>query len=385
MQTIALIPLRGGSQSIPRKNVKPMAGRPMCAWAIQAACDCPGIDRVIVSTDAAYIADAVSNMRCRAEIMDRPAELATSTASTESVMLDVAGRIPFDVMVTIQATSPLTRTEHLSAALSRFDRERYDSMLTAVRTKRFFWRDDASPINYDPLSRPRRQDFAGTLMENGAFYITRRGILEAHRCRLGGRIGVFEMPEDTAVEIDEPADWPAVERVLVARTPLAQRARTIKAVVLDVDGTLTDGAMFYGPSGEAMKRFHARDGHGIGLLRAAGFRICVATRENSPTVAARMAKLGITDYLPGAMDKKAMVDGWLAGLGIGWDQTAMMGDDVNDLDCLRASALAACPADAHPSVRAAAHWTSTQAGGCGAVRELADLLLEAGSRPAGGA
>ena len=103
--------------------------------------------------------------------------------------------------------------------LARFERDRLDSLLSAVRTKRFFWQDDASPINYDPLHRPRRQDFAGTLMENGAFYITRRTILEQYRCRLGGRIGIHEMPERNALEIDEPEDWARVEALLHREAP----------------------------------------------------------------------------------------------------------------------------------------------------------------------
>ncbi|WP_040854261.1 hypothetical protein [Thiorhodovibrio frisius] len=92
-----------------------------------------------------------------------------------------------------------------------------------VRTKRFFWQDYATLINDDPLQRPRRQDFAGTLiehgMENGAFTITRRAILEQDRCRLGGRIGLHEMPEHSALEIDEPEDWARVEALLHREEP----------------------------------------------------------------------------------------------------------------------------------------------------------------------
>jgi N-acylneuraminate cytidylyltransferase len=125
--------------------------------------------------------------------------------------------VPFDVLVTIQATSPLLTSHDLDRALAQFHEQPLDSMLSAVRTKRFFWNDDATPINYDPLHRPRRQDFRGTLMENGAFYITRHDILEQHQCRLGGKIGIYEMDESTAVEIDEPEDWVLVERLLLQR------------------------------------------------------------------------------------------------------------------------------------------------------------------------
>ena len=111
-------------------------------------------------------------------------------------------------------TSPLLAAKDLGEALDAFERHGYDTMLSAVRVKRFFWNDDATPVNYDPSARPRRQEFAGTLMENGAFYITNRAILATHACRLGGRIGIHEMSETSAVEIDEPEDWALLSRLL---------------------------------------------------------------------------------------------------------------------------------------------------------------------------
>jgi CMP-N-acetylneuraminic acid synthetase len=217
MTTVALIPLRGGSKSIPKKNIKPLAGKPLSAWTLEAATGASLINAVYVSTDSEEIAEVVQGLGLGVKVIFRPAEFATDEASTESVMLHFMREVPFDVLVTIQATSPLLIAQDLDRALVQFQAQRLDSMLSAVRTKRFFWSDDATPINYDPLHRPRRQEFAGTLMENGAFYITRRDILELHQCRLGGKIGVYEMDESTAVEIDEPEDWVLVERLLLQR------------------------------------------------------------------------------------------------------------------------------------------------------------------------
>jgi CMP-N-acetylneuraminic acid synthetase len=213
----ALIPLRGGSKSIPKKNIQPIAEKPLCAWVIQAALQTRCIDAVVVSTDSEEIANVVRKISSDVVVLDRPPELATDEASTESVMIDVMARVDFETLITIQATSPLLTSADLKSACRSFVSGGYDSMLSAVRTKRFFWSDNARPINYDPMNRPRRQEFLGTLMENGAFYITRRVILEQHKCRLGGRIGIYEMPEASAIEIDEPNDWPIVERLLMAR------------------------------------------------------------------------------------------------------------------------------------------------------------------------
>ena len=186
----------------------------MCAWVLEAAARAHHISTVYVSTDSEEIADIVCSLDLDIQIINRPVEYATDEASTESVMLHFADQIPFDNLVTIQATSPLLRSVDLDGAIDRYHAEGLDSMLSAVRTKHFFWRDDNTPINYDPLHRPRRQDYSGILMENGAFYITSREILEQNRCRLGGRIGTYEMAEPTSVEIDEPVDWITVEGLL---------------------------------------------------------------------------------------------------------------------------------------------------------------------------
>jgi len=217
MITTALIPLRGGSKSIPKKNIKSLAGKALAAWSLEVAAQSTQVNTVYVSTDSYEIANVVQGLGLGVKVISRPAELATDEASTESVMLHFLTRVDFDVLVTIQATSPLLTAHDLDQAITQFHEQQLDSMLSAVRCKRFFWNDDLTPINYDPLHRPRRQDFRGTLLENGAFYITKREILERYQCRLGGKIGIYEMDESTAVEIDEPEDWERVERLLLRR------------------------------------------------------------------------------------------------------------------------------------------------------------------------
>ncbi|MBU6243490.1 MAG: acylneuraminate cytidylyltransferase family protein [Acidobacteria bacterium] len=220
METVALIPLRGGSKSIPKKNIKLIAGRPLAYWTLEAAVGCKYIDAVYVSTDSAEIADVVTALGLGIKVVMRPEELATDEASTELVMLHFMEQVKFNDLVTIQATSPLLTSHELERAIEQFDRMQLDSMLSAVRSKRFFWRDDATPINYDPRKRPRRQEFQGTLMENGAFYITKRAILEHGQCRLGGKIGLYEMDPLKAAELDELDDWLLVEKQLLGRNLL---------------------------------------------------------------------------------------------------------------------------------------------------------------------
>lgn len=211
---VGLIPLRGGSKSIPGKNIKLLAGKPLCLWVIEAAHKSGIFDRLVVSTDSEEIATVVRNAGLPVEIIKRPPEYATDSATTEAVMIHVASLIDFDIIATIQATSPLTRPEDFIAAYDIFNRENADSLLTCVRVKHFFWDDEGMPINYDPHHRPMRQNFNGTLMENGAFYFTRRAILEEYKCRLGGKICIYEMPAEMVTEIDEPSDWEKISSLV---------------------------------------------------------------------------------------------------------------------------------------------------------------------------
>ncbi|HWH74456.1 MAG TPA: HAD hydrolase family protein [Methylibium sp.] len=372
MRWVALLPLRGGSKSIPGKNLRHIAGRPLYAWSLEAALASGCFDAVYLASDSAAIReDARARFGTRVEVIDRAPENATDTASSESVMLEFAAQVGSDVLSLVQATSPLTRAEDFRAARERFEREGLDSLLTGVELKRFFWTHDGQPLNYDPARRPRRQDFAGTVMENGAFYFTRTALLRQTGSRLGGRIGVHRMHEDCAAELDEPADWPLIEALLQRRLTVA---RDIRMLVVDVDGTLTDGGMYYDGNGEALKKFNTRDAKGLLLLRELGVRVCVVTAENSAVVHARMRKLGLTDYFPGVADKPA----WLAEHGrkfqVAAAQTAYIGDDLNDLECLRTVGLSCCPADAVPEVRRSVSYVCKAAGGEGAVREVADLI-----------
>ena len=220
MSVVALIPLRGGSKSIPNKNIKQFLGKPLCAWVLQAAISTKDIDSVYVSTDSDLIASVVNDLRLGVNILPRPPELGLDDSSTESVLTHFASIIPFDDLITIQATSPILMPTDLTKALDLYRRDSLDSLLSAVRTKRFFWNDDATPINYDPRYRPRRQEFLGTYMENGAFYITKREIIEGMGCRLGGKVGIYQMDDSSSVEIDEPEDWELAEKKLAQKITL---------------------------------------------------------------------------------------------------------------------------------------------------------------------
>lgn len=214
---VSLVPLRGGSKSIPYKNIKELAGKPLCYFTLKAATESKYIDEVWVSTEDKKIKESVLALGLKVKVLDRPDELADDTSSTESVMLHFAEHVGFDVLNLIQATSPLSTSGDLDKAVEQFFAERDDSLLSGVLYKKFFWTPDGKPLNYDYRKRPRRQEFPGVVHENGAFYFTKKEILLKHKNRLGGRIGIFLLPEERGIDIDELADWAIAEKNLKKR------------------------------------------------------------------------------------------------------------------------------------------------------------------------
>ncbi|MDP1951836.1 MAG: N-acylneuraminate cytidylyltransferase [Nitrosomonas sp.] len=372
------MPLRANSKSIVDKNVRRIAGRPLFTWSLEQAIASQCFDEIYVATDSPRIRKkALDEFSSSVKILDRSPETCTDTASTESAILEFKRQIYFDVVCLIQATSPLTHAEDFRAAKSKFLAENLDSLLTVVQSKRFFWTKNGTPINYDPAKRPRRQDFEGCFMENGAFYLTRSKILEDDGNRLGGRIGVHEMATETAIEIDDETDWIVVEQLLLRQKLLSRRESVlqVKVLVLDVDGTLTDGGMYYGPDGEALKKFNTRDAHGLQLLRENGIRVCVISTEKSPAVKARMKKLQIDEYYPGVENKFLLLKELAKRWDISLQNFAYIGDDLSDLECLRYVGTAFCPADSVPEVLHQTQYTCKHLGGNGAVREVCDFIL----------
>lgn len=376
---VALVPLRGGSKGIPFKNIKLIAGKPLCAWVLAAAHASGIFSRIVVSTDSEEIAQVVRSLGLAVEVLMRPAELATDIASTESVMLHIAQQIDFEILVTIQATSPLVRPEDFQNAFKQFELEKFDSLLSGVHIDRYFWTNDGIPLNYDPQHRPRRQDFSGSIMENGAFYFTRREILLSKQCRLGGKIGVYEMSDESAVEIDEPSDWVKVERLLHSQLncPDSLVFSKIRLLVVDVDGTLTDAGMYYSAEGEVLKKFNTRDAKGLSLVRKSGVDVAIMTSEDSPIVKARAKKLMIDHCFTGIADKMSELLKLCASLGVSIDEVAYIGDDINDLQCIKAVGYSACPADAVQQIKTQSHYISVYKGGDGAVRDICDRIIEA--------
>jgi len=384
---VAFIPVRGGSKSIPLKNIRPMCGKPLVYWTVKAACECRHIDKVYVATDSDRIKETVETFQLKkVEVIGRSAESASDTASTESAMLEFAEGRTFDNIVLIQATSPMLTGEDLERGFSLFEAPDTDSVLSVVRQKRFHWALDESghavPTNYDVFHRPRRQEFDGYLVENGAFYITSREDLLKSKNRVSGRIKAVEMKEDTFFEIDELSDWIIIEALMkkngieAADTDENRRkAKKIKIFLTDSDGCLTDGGMYYTEHGDEIKKFNTKDGMGFRLLREKGIITGIITGENVDIVRRRGAKLKMPEVHCGIENKLEVVKAICEKYRCGLENVAYVGDDINDVEALRAVGMGFSVANGQREAKEAADYVTEKRGGDGAIREIVDKFF----------
>jgi YrbI family 3-deoxy-D-manno-octulosonate 8-phosphate phosphatase len=376
VSVVAIIPARGGSKGVPGKNVRRVAGRSLVARAVDAALTASRIDRVLVSTDDPAIArEAVA---AGAEVIDRPAAIAGDTASSEAAVLHALGTLSEtpEIVILIQATSPFIDPADLDAAVLRVSTGPEDVVFAAAETFAFLWKttsDGAEGVNHDAAVRPRRQDRDAQFQETGAFYVMRAAGLVESGHRFFGRVGIQEVDPARSVEIDTPRELEIASLI----APLFERVEPIDvdAVVTDFDGVHTDDRALVDAEGGELVRVSRADGAGIESLRRAGFPVMILSKETNPVVAARGRKLGVP-VLSGIEDKASALTDWAKDAGLELSRIAYLGNDTNDLPAMALVGWPVAVADAHPAVLAQARLILTRSGGAGAVRELADRILD---------
>ena len=385
-ETVAVIPARGGSKGIPRKNLRRVGGIPLVARAITNALAATRIDRVVVSTDDAEIAAVAREWG--AEVVERPSGISGDTSGSESALehaLDVlsARGVRPGILAFVQATSPFIDPRDLDAAVGRVAAGEYDSVFSAVESWGFLWRtgvEGATGINHDLRTRPRRQDRELEYLETGAFYVMdAAGFRDAHH-RFFGRIGVAVVPEFTAVEIDTLEQLELANAIAPRVSPLTDRQSgapdlRVDAVVTDFDGVHTDDTVLIGQDGQEFVTVSRSDGMGVARLREAGIPVLVLSTETNAVVSARARKLGV-EVIQGSGDKAAALVDWASDRGIPLGRIAYLGNDLNDLRCLDVVGWPVAVPGAHPRVLSAARLVLASPGGGGAVRELADIVLD---------
>jgi N-acylneuraminate cytidylyltransferase len=385
VNTIALIPARGGSKGIPGKNIRPLCGKPLIGWTIEAALKSKYVDRVVVSTDDPGIANAASSFG--ADVVIRPAEISGDMASSEAALLHTLTYIEREegyrpeIIVFLQCTSPLTIHEDIDGTVEALLSEHADSALAVTPFHYFLWRKNehgkSIEINHDKRKRPLRQDRDLQFLETGAVYVMKaEGFIRAKH-RFFGKTAMYVMPPERSLEIDEPIDLKIAEvflREQMQKDKFSLLPNPVAALVLDFDGVFTDNRVVVAQDGKEAVVCDRSDGLGISQLKRKGLPILVISTEKNPVIEARCRKLSLS-FQQDLINKAEALRKYLDSEVIDAKEVVYLGNDVNDLECMRMVRCAVAVADAHPAVLAEADIILERPGGSGAIRELSDMIL----------
>lgn len=400
MQILALIPARGGSKSIPRKNIKPLAGYPLIAYSIAAALQSRQVTRTLVSTDDVEIARIAQNYGAEVPCL-RPPEYAKDNTPDFPVFTHALSWLKEnesyqpDLVVQLRPTSPLRPPECVDQAVQTLlDYPEADSVRGVIPSGQNpykMWQITSQgrmnplltlPGIEEPFNAPR-QELPQTYWQTGhidAIRITT--ILEKNS--LSGEI-IYPLFIDPryAVDIDTLRDWQRAEWIISqgelpivlpapGKRPLPKR---VDLLVLDFDGVLTDDRVWVDQDGHEMVAANRRDGLGIAALHKAGIPMVVLSTESNPVVAARCRKLNL-ESIQGLADKSQALQRLIQDRHVDPTHVIYLGNDVNDLPCFPLVGCALAVADAHPEVLSKADIVLTRLGGDGAVRELCDRIIQ---------
>jgi len=395
-RVLAIIPARGGSKSIPGKNIKLLGGHPLIAYGVAAGLQAELVGRVIVSTDDPEIARLAKALGAEVPFL-RPMELAGDAVTDLPVFrhaLEALGGPgdPPDIVVHLRPTSPFRPPGAVDEAVRILAG---DPLADAVRSVappaqspfKMWKREDGRLV---PLLRGRtgeaynapRQSLPEVLWQTGQVDAVRRATILEKGSMTGDRILPLVMDPRLAVDLDTLSQWDAAEAqvrtlgdsiVRPARSPLPL-SRRIRLVVSDFDGVHTDDRVWVSQDGRESVACRRGDGLGVARLQAAGVPFVIVSSEGNPIVGERARKLK-AQCVQRVRDKGQILEKLAAEHGVLLSEVAYLGNDVNDLEALRIAGLAVAVADARPEAAAEADLVLKRPGGRGAVRELCELIL----------
>lgn len=401
VEVLAVIPARGGSKGIPRKNIRPFAGHPLIAWSIAAARQAQTVTRTIVSTEDEEIAAVARRYGAETPFL-RPIELAQDNTTDLPVFVHALrwleereGYRP-DVVVQLRPTSPIRPPDCVDRAvhllLEHPEADCVRGVVPAGQNPYKMWRIEPQsgrmiplldvPGVPEPYNAPR-QMLPLVYWQTGHIDAIRPATILAKNSMTGEVIYPLLLDPRYTVDIDTPADWARYEQLVATagldivwpgrpRRPFPSR---VEALILDFDGVLTDNRVWTDETGREAVASNRSDSEGLSRLRQVGVQVWVISKESNPVVAARCNKLHIP-FLQGISDKETALKKLLVEREINPAYTVYVGNDVNDLPCFPVVGWAVAVADAQPEVVRQADYVLTRAGGHGAVREVCDLIQQ---------
>ena len=399
---LALIPARGGSKGIPRKNIRNFAGYPLIAWSIAAAKQSELVTRIIVSTDDEEIAAVAREWGAETPFL-RPAEFAQDKTTDLPVFEhalkwfeDVEGYRP-DIVIQLRPTSPIRPHTMVDDAirilLEHPDADCVRGVVPAGQNPFNMWRfnGEGKPLNplltvdgiAEPYNAPR-QILPPVYWQTGHIDAIRESTIANKKSLTGDIIYPLVIDPKYTVDIDTLPDWAKYEALVysglemvspgTARRPLPE---TIKMVICDFDGVVTDNLVITDQDGRESVTASRSDSMHIKKLREMGVEVMILSSEPNPVVMARAKKMGVEAiHNVGMQDKGRVMREILAQKNVKVQNVVYLGNDLNDLPCFEIAGWSVAVADAYPEVLRAADHVLTKTGGHGAIRELCEIILK---------
>lgn len=403
-QILALIPARGGSKGIPRKNIRNFAGYPLIAWSIAAGLQSNSVSRVIVSTDDEEIAAVAREYGAETPFL-RPHELAQDRTPDLPAfehalkwLEDIEGYKP-DYIVQLRPTSPIRPLDLVDGAIKILvENPEADSVRGVVPAgqnpyKMWHFNGYDKPMNpllevegiTEPYNAPR-QILPPAYWQTGHIDAIRTITITRKKSLTGKVVYPLVIDPRYTVDIDTPADWAKYESLVYQGgldmvTPDNRQRRAmpkgIELIILDFDGVITDNKVWTDQDGRETVAASRSDSIKIGELREKGIEVMILSSEPNPVVAARAKKMGVDAiHGVGLQDKGRVMREVLEKKNVKAENVVYVGNDLNDLPCFEVAGWSVAVADAYPEVLQAADFVLSKAGGNGAVRELCDLILK---------
>ena len=386
---VAIIPARGGSKTIPNKNVLSVAGIPLIAYTIRAAQKSKSITRLIVSTDDNRISEI--SKEYGAEVIIRPRDISGDFASSESAILhvlEVLGKeenyFPF-FTVFLQCTAPLITADDIDKTIEKLISTKADTAFSSVPFHYFLWKSNLNDgnyvegINHNKTRRLLRQQKQEEYLENGSVYVMKTDMFLEEKHRFFGKTASYLIKNHSSMEIDEPDDL-IIAEVLLKEKAFEENLKLLpgklEGLFLDFDGVFTDNKVYLNENGEETVRCSRGDGYGISMLKKKiNIPIVVFSSEEKTIAVKRCKKLKIECFNYLKESKYRFVLKYCEDNNINYNNVIFIGNDINDYDCLINAGCSVAPNDAVDSIKSTVDLILKNNGGSGAVRELCDLIL----------
>lgn len=381
MKIVGFIPAKGSSTRTPAKNMQKVLGVPLFLWAAN------NLNKVLDKQDIYIDSDSEEILAIAKKhgfnTIKRPVELATNATDGNQLLQWQAKNVDADIYIQHLPPMIFLRESTIRNGLDFVVNKGCSSAFAVMKEQLYLWTENGP--TYDLNNLPNSFTLPTTIVETMGFYVTTKEHLKRTGLRIDANSAMIQIDKFEAIDIDYPEDLEfarAVAKGLNMDSEYTQGIYTfyrdcrIKLIVLDVDGVMTDGGMYYSEQGDEFKKFNTKDGMAIKRAIKEGYKIAfLSSGQNTNLIHNRAKLLGVEYVYAGYENKKQILHNWLQELNISFEEVAYIGDDINDIDVMIECRLKACPNDAIPKVKNVVDIILQNKGGNACVREFIDTYI----------